>query len=311
MELATLAIDDSSPRTPTPVQRAEPSSSLLRAALAGLLAVGLGACDEEDNEQPWDCYAGDAGQALPATNDAGNSDSTGRVDHSPADASVPATNDASSVSTNPDASAAQPDAAALGPITTKEVEGDRTLASLKTECAERGGYTQIHAACAGANNCKGFSYHSSKPGVLTEHTCASANGCTGLSCVELAKDSSRTGKEVYEDEELPVGGPASCLNCHAVWGEKNAAGEYPPPDANKFKVWVLPGSTRTAQNWLELSAEAQEAVVAFGRTNAMPDGTAQVSMRGYHQILSRGEIQRAIQHIRTLTPLVEEIKSPL
>ncbi|MEY4514721.1 MAG: hypothetical protein RLZZ450_6843 [Pseudomonadota bacterium] len=298
---------------------AEPSSGLLRAALAGLLAVGVAACEEEQKEPDWACLptpgsdggstslptassgapVNDAG-ALPVLVDAGSP--------TPVVAPAPIV-DAGTTAPVVDAASAA-DAGPVGPITTKETEGDVTLATLKAQCVALGGYPQIHAACAGANNCKGFSYGDWSPGVTSEHSCASANGCTGLSCVVLPKDTGKTGKEVYESDKYAAGGPSSCLNCHAVWNGKDAAGNHLPPDTTKFKVWQLPGGTRTEQNWLELSAEAQEAVVAFGRTGVMADGTAQVSMRGYHQLISRAEVQRVVQYLRTLTPVLAEIKAP-
>ena len=300
---------------------AEPSSGLLRAALAGLLAVGVAAFVEEDKDPDWACQpvpAADSGAspaqptALPGAtgNDAGapsvvvDAGSTTPV-------VAPAPVDAATIAPAPIVDAGSvTDAGPVGPITTKETEGDVPLATLKAQCVALGGYPQVHAACGGANNCKGFSYGDWNPGVTTEHSCASANGCTGLSCVVLPKDSGKTGKEVYENDKYPAGNPSSCLNCHAVWTGKDAAGNHLPPDTTKFKVWQLPGGTRTEQNWLELSAEVQEAVVAFGRTGVLADGTAQVSMRGYHQLLSRGEVQRVVQYLRTLTPVLAEIKAP-
>jgi cytochrome c553 len=266
-----------------------PSAGLLTAALAGLLAVGLtSGCDEDENGNPI-CTTDAPPPAAPVGATPGPMDGGAAAPPAPH----------SSV----------PDAA----IPILEVEGTRTLASLKADCDTRGGYMQVHAACAGANSCQGFSYHTGNPGTLTEHTCASANGCTGASCVVLPKERAvpRSGKQAYEDEDLPLGGPASCLNCHAVWGEKDAAGNYPPPDTTKFKLFVMPGSTRNASNWLQITAEEQEGIVAFGRVNAMPNGLSQVSMKPYHKLLSRGEIQRVVAHIRTLTPVVAEIKTPM
>jgi hypothetical protein len=33
-------------------------------------------------------------------------------------------------------------------------------------------------------------------------------------------------------------------------------------------------------------------------------------MRGYHQLISRAEVQRVVQYLRTLTPVLAEIKAP-
>lgn len=260
-----------------------PSAGLLTAALVGLMAFSITGCDEDENGNPL----------------CGPTGATGNVPTTP----TPSTMDGGAHTTPPttaDASVeVQPD-----------VPGFRSLSSLRAECDGLGGYMQVHAACAGSNMCKGFAYHSGTPGKHTEHTCASANGCTGASCVVLPPDRGRSGKEVYEFDDMPEFGPANCTNCHAVWGEKDAMGNYPPPDTTKFKVWVMPGSTRNASNWLQMSAAQQEAIVAFGKTDFFADGTPQVSMRGYHKLLSREEIKKVVAHIRTLQPLIETIKVP-
>ncbi|MET0340908.1 MAG: hypothetical protein ABW252_07895 [Polyangiales bacterium] len=263
-----------------------PSAGLLTAALAGLLAVGATGCDEDENGNPI-C---EPPTAPPPVAPTGSALDAGVGTHMPAtpagDAGV-------------DRVLEQTDVA-------------RSLAELSADCETRGGYMQIHAACAGANDCKGFSYQPGEPGTLTEHSCSASNGCTGASCVVGPSERApqRTGKQVYEDEDLPKFGPASCLNCHAVWGEKLPSGEYPPPDATKFKLFLQPGSTRNAVNWLAMTAAEQEGIVAFGRTSSMPGGLTLESMKGYHKLLSRGEIKRVVEHIRSLTPVVAEIPLP-
>jgi mono/diheme cytochrome c family protein len=244
--------------------------SLYRAALAGLM--GTTACGDEPSAtpDPIRCPTVDAGVGL--------------------DAEVGA-----------DAGAPDAGAADAGPVVTSEVEGNRTYASLTEDCDARGGYVQIHAACAGVNACRGFSYGDWDPGVLTEHTCAGVNGCNGLSCVELPEDGGRTGQEVYE-AELPESGPRACTNCHAAWGDDG-------PDASVFKIYTLPGSGRTLDNWLDLPAEAQARIVAFGSTGRLPDGTALAHMSAYHRIFSRAEIERAVEYVRSeLTPMVVEYR---
>lgn len=290
---------------------AAPSAGLLTAALAGLM--GIAGCQEDNDDPSWACDPqGDAG-ALPTaptalTPDAGasqtgNDAATGPNVEQPApvvDAGAPADAGAAANDAGP------ADAAPLGPVVTKEEKGNRTFTDLKAVCEARGGYMQTHATCASANTCRGFSYFDGEPGELTEHTCASANGCKGFSCVYGAEDSGRTGAEVYAFEEYPPGQPTSCTTCHAVWNGKDAAGNYLPPDVTKFKVWVQPGSTRNVTNWLDLSATAQEHIAAFGKFTQQPDGTTQMSMRAYHKLLSRAEIQRVVAHIRTLTPVITE-----
>jgi hypothetical protein len=260
------------------------SKSLLSAALMGLLGVTAAACgsDEKPANDDRDDQEQDAGSK---DKDAGNKGDEDR-----------------------DASG-DGDAGAMGPIVTEEIPGERSYESLAKDCDERGGYVQIHASCSGSNSCKGFSYGDwGKDAVLTEHTCASMNGCKGLSCVVLPEDSGKSGEEVYAFD-LPPAGPSSCVTCHAVT-EHDANGGYLPPDVTKFKVWVMPGSTRTTDNWLELSAEAQEQIVAFGKIGAFEDGVSVVSMKGYHQLYSRAETERVVAHIRTLTPIIEEIGRP-
>lgn len=258
------------------------SPSLLSAALLGLLGVAAGGCSDE------------------AQNTRDN-DPSNEIDASAAD------DDSGPGEGDPDAGS---DAGGEGPVVTEEIPGQRSYDSLAADCDKRGGYIQLHAACSGSNSCKGFSYGDwGEDAVLTEHTCAGLNGCTGLSCVVLPEDSGKTGAEVYE-AETPPGGPSSCSNCHAAW-EHAQDGTYLPPDLTKFKVWVLPGNTtRTIDNWLELSAQAQAGIVAFGKNNTLPDGSPIVSMKGYHQIFSRAEIERAVEHIRTLTPVLMEIGKP-
>lgn len=269
------------PALPSAQEAPTPSAGLLSAALAGLLATSMIGCGGDDADRPdW----ADPG-AVPSLD-------AGTVNPAPV--------------ANADAGA--PDAGPTGPITLSEVEGNRTFASLRAECDTRGGYMQVHASCSGSNDCKGFSYGNWEPGVLSEHTCAAANGCNGASCVVLPPDSGKTGKQLYELEELPAGGPSSCTTCHAEW-HKDAAGNYLPPDATKFKLFLPPGSTRNAQNWLTISAQEQENIIAFGLIGRMPDGTVQRSMKGYHKLFSRAEIQRVVQHLRTLTPVVTEIKN--
>lgn len=258
-------------------------SPLLTAALAGLLALSVSACGDDKK-------ATDDGDDKEPVADAGNTDDDDKSD--------------AGAKPEPEADAGgkdEADAGPTGPVVTKETEGNRTYASLKEDCAKLGGYVQVHAACAGTNSCQGFSYGDWDPGVLTEHTCAGVNGCNGISCVVLPEDSGKTGKEIYE-AELPAGGPGACTNCHGVWGEDG-------PDLTKFKVYVLPGSTRTVDNWLDLPQATQEAIVAFGKSGVLDDGTPISNMVGYHKLYSKAEVQRVVEYIRTtLTAEVHEYK---
>lgn len=183
-----------------------------------------------------------------------------------------------------------------GPTIISEVEVQKTFAELKADCDARGGFTQVHAACAGVNGCAGFSYGDWNPGVLSEHTCAGVNGCNGMSCVVLPEDSGKTGKQVYEDA-LPETGPRSCTNCHAVWSEDG-------PDMTKFKLYLLPGSPRDATNWLDYPAAAQARIVAFGKHGLLDDGSAYSNMAAYHKLYSRAEIERAVEYVRSSLEVV-------
>jgi mono/diheme cytochrome c family protein len=74
-------------------------------------------------------------------------------------------------------------------------------------------------------------------------------------------------------------------------------------------VWVAAGSTRTADNWLDRSAAAQERLIAFGVHGVYDDGTAFQNMAPYNQVLSRAEIARVVEYIRKLDPVVVTVKS--
>jgi mono/diheme cytochrome c family protein len=182
-----------------------------------------------------------------------------------------------------------------------------TYAELTKRCDERGGYTQIHAACGGHNACAGFSYGDWGPGaaMLTEHSCTGVNGCLGLSCVDLPKDGGRSGKELYEDHEFPE--PLNnCGGCHGGYYDADDKWTH---DNAYFAVYVLKDSTRTADNWLDRSAREQELVTAFGARSILPGGTAIQNMAAYHGSLSRAETERVVAHIRTLKPYIRVTKT--
>jgi hypothetical protein len=174
-------------------------------------------------------------------------------------------------------------------------------------CDKRGGYVEVHAACGGHNSCKGFSYGDWGPGaaMLTEHSCTGVNGCLGLSCVELPKDQGRSGKELYEETEFtePLN---NCGGCHG--GYQDDKGKF-VHDTSYFAVYVLEGSTRTAENWLDRPAAEQERVTAFGARTVLAGGIAYQGMAAYHGVLSRPETERIVAHIRTLKPYMYTIKT--
>jgi hypothetical protein len=188
--------------------------------------------------------------------------------------------------------------------TTKSEQKEYTFAELTKNCDQRGGYVQIHAACGGVGACSGFSFGDWGPdgATLTEHSCSGSNGCNGLSCVVLPKDQGRSGADVYK-LEYNEPGPGACTNCHAESDENH------DPDVTKFKVWVQAGSTRTTANWLERTPAEQERVIAFGVHGTLPNGLAYNNMAAYNKQLSRAEIARVVQHLRTLTPILEVMKT--
>jgi hypothetical protein len=151
-----------------------PSTSLLSAAVAGLLGVAAPGCASSEGstgQDPHTCApSADAG-----TVDAG----------APVDAGVP------------------PES---GPVVTgTSTDASMTFGRFSAECTTRGGFVQTHAACFGNNSCRGVSYNRFDH-VLTEHTCKSMNTCGGYSCVELGPDQGRTGEELFNT--------LGCTGCH-------------------------------------------------------------------------------------------------
>ena len=192
--------------------------------------------------------------------------------------------------------------------TTNSEQKEYSFAELTKRCDDMGGYTQIHAACGGENDCKGFSFGDWGPdaAALTEHSCTGANGCLGLTCIVLPKDKGRTGKEIYEGKEnYGDSGPNACNHCHAP-DHNEELGTF---DSTKFLVYQAPEGTRTTANWLDRTAAEQERIVAFGSQGVRPDGIAYRYMGGYKGGLSRAEIERVVKYIRTLTPVMSSIKT--
>jgi hypothetical protein len=254
-----------------------PSSILLAAAMLGLLGGACGSEKARPEADPPLC-----GTAA-SSSSGGSTSSTG-------------TGAGGASSSSSGSSSSSSSSGSGGPVVLSEVEGTKTFSELKAACDTRGGFWQLHAACAGSNSCAGFSYGDWDPGVVSEHTCAGVNGCNGISCVVPPKDSGKTGKQIYEDA-LPETGPRSCTNCHAVWSDDG-------PDMKKFKLYLLPGSPRNATNWLDFPAATQARIVAFGKHGLLDDGSAYSNMAAYHKIYSRAEIERVVEYIRTSLELV-------
>ena len=174
------------------------SDPLLSAALGGLLT--LAACNpnqyvppvrpadaggRRDAGETADSGTPDAGGSL----DAGASDGDSAVSDAslPFDASEPELDasvafDASAIS---DAGAGRDvgcDADRVRIITSRDAAVGMTLEAFTAMCEGLGGYIEIHPHCGGMNSCAGISYDSDI-GILTEHTCAGLNTCTGYTCV--------------------------------------------------------------------------------------------------------------------------------
>jgi hypothetical protein len=277
---------------------AAPSSALLHAAFAGMLALATGCGDDNNPAELVD--AGDVAE------DAGGNEK---------DAATPDEVDAGD--DEADGGSAVPDAAIaadagstsgwVDPETKKIGEPENKIysyAALEERCVEAGGYVQIHAACAGNNFCAGFSYGDWGDGSqLQEHSCAGVNGCNGISCVYMAKGEGRTGKEIYEDLEPPPGAPIACTGCHTGFNEDDLSANL-----TKFKVFVKPGETR-ASDFSDISELQQQSIVAFGKTTFTAEGHALANMAGYWKLLSREEIIAVVKYIREeLTPQVYEYR---
>jgi hypothetical protein len=303
-----------------------PSAVLLAAAFAGLGLVASG-CPSDPSAEPDPCpdltdsvgsastgstvsaTTNDATTSEPAessstgapatTEDAGSGSTTNPVD--------PSTTTDGTDTTGTTGDTGEP----LGcqpPEVLSEVETKQTFAQYTEDCDALGGYVQITASCSGVNACAGFSVGDWNPDVRSEHTCRGLNGCNGLSCITTPADSGLTGEQILALEAIPNGqpddvinGPAPCSYCHSVYTDDVL-------DPSAFKVHVLPGSGRTADNWLDRSPAEMERIVAFGAHGVTADGIAYAAMVGYAKSLSRAEIERVVTHIRTLDPVIQEIK---
>lgn len=315
------------------IRTEEASQPLLRAALSGLVAAsGLAACDSKSDADSKDdtknhtqslsdeelkalCsdmvkkaeseHSGSAGATSAQDLDAVCKDKVEEAKHSVTQPDVQ-TYCADAVKTATEAALAPKTAEEK---TTSSEQKEYTFAALTKMCDDRGGYTQIHAACGGHNSCKGFSYGDWGPdaATFTEHSCTGVNGCLGLSCVvglgNEGKYDAKTGKELYA-LEFGDTEPHACKGCHA----EAIDGDHDKPDLGTFYVYVLPGSTRNTSNWLDVSAAEQERKVAFGVHYTDGHGREIQNMAGYNQVLSRKEIERLVAYIRTLKPILSTIK---
>lgn len=273
-----------------PQDAPRPTAQLLAAAFAGLLS-GSGCGDSH------------SAQGTPTT-PSSTSGATAQTNQSTTSSMNPVTTSpgASDTTSSSPSSTTSGDGCKKKPKITETIKGVRTYASLTQECDQLGGLIQIHGACSGVNSCAGFSYGDwGESSTLTRHDCAGVNGCNGLSCVILPKDQGRKPEEILVEDQ-PEGEASPCRYCHIQSGESG-------PDLSKFKIYVPPGSTRNATNWLDLPKEAQVKIIAFGKNLNLPDGTMAANMKGYHKRYSRAEIERLVDYIRTRTVEVKTIRT--
>ncbi len=170
---------------------------------------------------------------------------------------------------------------------TSTVQKSYTLSEFQALCLERGGLVEFHASCGGVNTCKGVSYSYGK---IKEHTCRAANTCAGMSCVDLATDQGRQGKDLVKDDGAAMGESNACTSCHTI-------------SDTEFNLPISP-STNEATAKAAFAAKPDSAVVAsiaFGIHGIRTDGTHFANMPAYYTSFSRKEIESIVAHIRTLT----------
>jgi len=183
--------------------------------------------------------------------------------------------------------------------TSEKIDKSISLNSFLELCKSRGGLAQTHASCAGANTCKGVSFHS-ESGKLTEHTCAGANICAGISCVDLPKDSGLTGAEILEGTK---GDAVKCSFCHGAGKDS----------------FILPVKAGTATTDADKKAhtdafsqrpkERLVSQIAFGIHGVSDTSIAFAHMPGFYGKYSRVEIERTVDRIKSLPVKVEEWKN--
>jgi hypothetical protein len=250
---------------------------LLQAAVAGLLGLSLSACgaDEAESSAGADAVACEqpdttADTAAPQTDAHGSADGE---DHHADDAG--SDEDCGLVVTGPE-------------VTSVEVVADMTVERFIDDCDALNGFVQFHATCAGVNSCRGLSFNRFS-NELMEHTCRAVNSCGGYSCVVAPEDSGRTGAEVYA---------IGCTGCHGD---------------STFGLFVPEGSDLAAAeaSFLDRPVAVQVARVAFGIQGTYdPAGFSYASMPAFHERFSRAEIERAVEHVRTMPLAASEYPVP-
>lgn len=182
-----------------------------------------------------------------------------------------------------------------GPIVVSDSPGEVPFADFVAACDARGGVVQMHAACAGTNACRGMSYGDWGEGAQTfEHTCRAMNYCNGWSCVETAAGEGRDGAAVYD---------ALCAGCHGWNGPLTTAdADGDTVEVPQFTVFVNPGVDPAAalEAFQARTAEDLRTTLAFGVAGRATSGRAFSNMPGYHDKLSRTEIDAAVAHVRAM-----------
>lgn len=169
-------------------------------------------------------------------------------------------------------------------------EADLTVAKFKDICEERGGLTQVHAACSGTNSCRGLIYNTWAGDTIVEHTCRGFNSCLGISCVDMPADSGKTGQDVYEE---------NCTGCHAH-SDGTDSGQF-------YAVFVHPGVT-DEDALAAFDAKTNATLVnnvAFGTFGYYPDGTPYSNMPAYHADISLAETRRVVEYLKSLETRTE------
>ena len=143
------------------------------------------------------------------------------------------------------------------------------------------GVVQVHASCSGSVTCRGMLVHPWRE--LFVHDCRGVNYCLGWNCVEASAGQDRAGDVALTE--------AGCLNCHST-------------DADDGFHFYSPAGTDPEVYLAELR-EADDnrlrAAIAFGMSGRTLGGESAHNMPGHIDQLSRSEIDRLIEHLRTRT----------
>lgn len=297
--------------------RGLPTQALLRAAVSGLLGLGVAACadnDDTNSEPDPDEKEEDHSEHASMTCECSDDDDS-NGDHDDAD-SVSAGHMSTSAMDGGTQSGTDEEAEEID----KEISTENqqyTFAELQEMCLEREGYVEIHGACSGVNTCQGFFYGDwGEDAQLVEHTCSGVNGCNGLSCLVPGDEKERdtlTGEEImrldveWYAERTGDYGPQPCKHCHVPSERDEETDDY-VYNFDKLKLPMWPEGGRDASNWLDRSATEQEALVAFGAQGMTADGVRYSNMVSYAKLFSKEEIKAVVEYMRGIPEENIEIK---